>query len=43
MNHPEMGAFLGVPIVVRGQAWGNLYLTEKEEGGEFTARTRRPS
>ncbi|MGP0033164.1 MAG: GAF domain-containing protein [Solirubrobacteraceae bacterium] len=37
MNHPEMGAFLGVPIVVRGQAWGNLYLTEKEEGGEFTA------
>ncbi|MFZ0381687.1 MAG: GAF domain-containing sensor histidine kinase [Solirubrobacteraceae bacterium] len=36
MNHPEMRAFLGVPIVVRGQAWGNLYLTEKEGGGEFT-------
>jgi signal transduction histidine kinase len=36
MNHPEMRSFLGVPIVVRGQAWGNLYLTEKEGGGEFT-------
>jgi signal transduction histidine kinase len=36
MNHPEMRTFLGVPIVVRGQGWGNLYLTEKEGGGEFT-------
>ena len=27
-GHPPMRAFLGVPIVVRGQAWGNLYLTE---------------
>ncbi len=34
--HPEMHSFLGVPIVVRGQAWGNLYLTEKAGGGEFT-------
>ena len=33
-GHPEMRTFLGVPIVVRGQAWGNLYLTEKA-GGEF--------
>jgi signal transduction histidine kinase len=32
--HPPMHSFLGVPIVVRGQAYGNLYLTEKE-GGEF--------
>ncbi len=37
VGHPNMQAFLGVPIVVRGQAWGNLYLTEKEGGGEFTA------
>jgi signal transduction histidine kinase len=33
-GHPPMHSFLGVPIVVRGQAYGNLYLTEKE-GGEF--------
>lgn len=35
--HPEMRSFLGVPIVIRGQAWGNLYLTEKEGGEEFSA------
>jgi signal transduction histidine kinase len=28
-GHPAMGSFLGVPIVVRGQVFGNLYLTEK--------------
>jgi signal transduction histidine kinase len=33
-GHPPMTGFLGVPIVIRGRAWGNLYLTEKE-GGEF--------
>src|SRR3954453_14580617 len=33
--HPEMKTFLGVPIVIEGEAWGNLYLTEKA-GGEFT-------
>jgi signal transduction histidine kinase len=33
--HPEMSSFLGVPIVIEGQAWGNLYLTEKASG-EFT-------
>jgi signal transduction histidine kinase len=31
-GHPPMGNFLGVPIVIRGQAWGNLYLTEKPDG-----------
>jgi signal transduction histidine kinase len=36
-EHPVMRSFLGVPVVVRGQAWGNLYLTEKQ-GGEFTER-----
>ena len=34
-GHPVMHSFLGVPIVIRGQAWGNLYLTEKA-GGEFS-------
>jgi signal transduction histidine kinase len=32
--HPAMDTFLGVPILVRGEAWGNLYLTEKA-GGDF--------
>jgi signal transduction histidine kinase len=36
MGHPEMRSFLGVPIVVRGEGWGNLYLAEKETGEEFT-------
>jgi signal transduction histidine kinase len=35
-HHPPMGTFLGVPIVLRGVAYGNLYLTEKEGGAEFT-------
>ena len=35
-NHPPMKSFLGVPILLRGVAYGNLYLTEKEGGGEFT-------
>ena len=35
-GHPLMRTFLGVPILIRGQAWGNLYLTEKEGGGKFT-------
>ncbi|HET6818622.1 MAG TPA: GAF domain-containing protein [Mycobacteriales bacterium] len=35
-NHPPMHTFLGVPITVRGEAFGNLYLTEKRGGGEFT-------
>ncbi|MGH2875107.1 MAG: GAF domain-containing protein [Solirubrobacteraceae bacterium] len=36
-GHPPMRSFLGVPIMIRGQAWGNLYLTEKQGGEEFTA------
>jgi signal transduction histidine kinase len=35
-NHPPMHSFLGVPIVLRGVAYGNLYLTEKEGGEDFT-------
>jgi len=35
-GHPVMRSFLGVPVLIRGEAWGNLYLTEKTGGGEFT-------
>jgi len=35
-GHPAMRSFLGVPILIRGEAWGNLYLTDKEDG-EFDA------
>jgi signal transduction histidine kinase len=31
-GHPPMTTFLGVPVMIRGHAWGNLYLTEKHEG-----------
>jgi len=33
-----MTTFLGVPISIRGEAWGNLYLTDKAEGAEFDER-----
>jgi signal transduction histidine kinase len=36
-NHPPMRSFLGVPIVLRGVAYGNLYLTEKAGDSDFTA------
>ncbi|HYZ53882.1 MAG TPA: GAF domain-containing protein [Streptosporangiaceae bacterium] len=35
-GHPPMSSFLGVPVRVRGTVAGNLYLTEKRDGGEFT-------
>jgi signal transduction histidine kinase len=35
-GHPPMSTFLGVPIRLRGAAYGNLYLTEKVGGGDFT-------
>jgi signal transduction histidine kinase len=35
-GHPPMHTFLGVPILLRGVAYGNLYLSEKENGGDFT-------
>ena len=31
-GHPPMSSFLGVPILIRNEAWGNLYLTNKREG-----------
>jgi signal transduction histidine kinase len=36
-GHPPMHSFLGVPIMLRGVAYGNLYLTEKQGGENFTA------
>jgi signal transduction histidine kinase len=34
--HPAMTTFLGVPVRIRGEVFGNLYLTEKAGGHEFT-------
>ena len=35
-HHPPMGTFLGVPVRIRDQVFGNLYLTEKQSGDGFT-------
>lgn len=35
-GHPPMQSFLGVPILLRGVAYGNLYLTERQDGEDFT-------
>ena len=35
-GHPHMETFLGVPIMIRGRAWGNLYLCDKVDGDLFT-------
>jgi signal transduction histidine kinase len=35
-NHPPMTTFLGVPVMLRGVGYGNLYLTEKSDGEDFT-------
>jgi signal transduction histidine kinase len=34
-GHPPMKTFLGVPVRIRDEIYGNLYLTEKEDGTEF--------
>jgi PAS domain S-box-containing protein len=34
--HPPMTSFLGVPLRVRDQVFGNFYLTDKQGGGAFT-------
>lgn len=31
-GHPSMETFLGVPVFIGGEAWGNLYLTDKDDG-----------
>ena len=40
-GHPEMTTFAGVPVTVRGEVYGNLYLSEKAEGAEFDERDER--
>jgi signal transduction histidine kinase len=35
-HHPPMTSFLGVPVMVRDQVFGNLYLTEKRGAAEFS-------
>jgi signal transduction histidine kinase len=36
-NHPPMISFLGVPITVKGDVVGRLYLTDKRDAHEFSA------
>jgi len=40
-HHPPMRSFLGVPLQVHGKPFGNLYLTEKRGGGQFTEDDQR--
>ena len=35
-HHPEMGSFLGVPLLVRDEVYGNLYLADKTTAAAFT-------
>lgn len=35
-HHPQMTSFVGVPIRIHGTVFGNLYLTEKNGGADFT-------
>lgn len=35
-NHPPMTTFLGAPVMARGRVFGNIYLTEKSGGRDFT-------
>ncbi len=36
-EHPPMTSFVGVPVMIRGEVFGNLYLTDKEGGVPFEA------
>jgi signal transduction histidine kinase len=38
VGHPPMTTFLGVPVLVAGQAFGNLYLTDKQGEAEFSVQ-----
>ena len=40
-EHPAMDTFLGVPVKIRDEVFGNLYLTEKAGGGEFSDEDER--
>ena len=41
VGHPPMSSFLGVPIIVGGQTYGHLYLTEKTTAAEFSEADER--
>lgn len=36
-HHPVMASFLGVPVMIHGRVFGNLYLTDKRDAEEFSA------
>lgn len=40
-NHPPMKSFLGAPVKARGQIFGNIYLTEKQDAKEFILEDER--
>jgi signal transduction histidine kinase len=40
-HHPPMHTFLGTAILVRGSVFGDIYLTEKRGGGQFTGEDER--
>jgi signal transduction histidine kinase len=40
-NHPPMRSFLGLPIRIRGEVFGNLYLTEKQDAAGFTVEDKQ--
>lgn len=40
-HHPPMTSFLGVPVRTRDRIFGNLYLTDKAGGGDFTEKDER--
>jgi signal transduction histidine kinase len=40
-NHPPMHSFLGVPVIVKGRAIGNFYLTDKRAAAEFSEDDER--
>ncbi len=35
-HHPSMASFLGVPVLIHGEVYGNLYLTNKRSAPEFS-------
>ena len=37
-HHPSMTTFVGAPVMIRGEVYGNLYLAEKHEGADFDER-----
>ena len=40
-HDPPMHTFVGMPLRVHGAPFGNLYLTDKRDGGGFTAEDER--